>query len=149
MKNLKPELIELLKIGNCTPRLSQLATKTHSKATTIHYNIKQMEADGTIKTYKAVFDYKKIDQGFCTYVLVNLDRKEYKIPDEVAQELAKYDQVESVDVITGEWELIVKIRSKNIEEYYEFAKRVLSIKGIEKTHALNSLRQIKTEFVKV
>src|SRR5271170_3115454 len=102
MKNLRPELVELLKVGNCTPRLSKLATKTHSKATTIHYNIKQMEADGTIKTYKAVFDYKKIDLGFCTYVLVNLDRKEYKTPEEVAEELAKYDQVESVDVVTGE-----------------------------------------------
>lgn len=147
MKNIKPELVELLKKGNCTPRLSKLAAKTHSKSNTIHYNIKQMEADGVIRTYKAVFDYKKIDEGFCTYVLINLDRKEYKTPDEVANELAKYDKIESVDIITGGWEIIIKVRTKDIDEYYEFAKKVLSMKGIERTHSLNSLKDVKTEFV--
>jgi DNA-binding Lrp family transcriptional regulator len=149
MKNIKPELIELLKKGNCTPRLSKLAAKTHSKSNTIHYNVKQMEEEGVIKTYRAVFDYKKIDQGFCAYVLINLDHKEYKTPDEIASELAKYDQVESVDIITGEWEIIIKVRTKDIDEYYEFAKTVLSTKGIERTHSLNSLKDVKTEFVRL
>jgi Lrp/AsnC family leucine-responsive transcriptional regulator len=147
MKNLKPELIDLLKKGNCTPRLSKLAVKTHSKATTIHYNIKQMEFEGIIKAYKAVFDYKKINEGFCTFVLVNIDKKEYKNPEDIGNMLVGYPEIESIDIITGGWEMLLKVRTKDIDEYYEFTKKVLSLKGIEKTQSLNSLLQIKTEFI--
>lgn len=147
MKNLRPDLIELLKKGSCAPRISELAKKLHSKSTTIHYNVKQLEGDGTIKAYKAVFDYKKIGEGFCSYVLINLSSDEYGNPERVAKELAKHPNVESVDIITGEWELLVKMRAESIEQYYELAKRVLSVKGIGRTHTLNSLKQIKTEFV--
>lgn len=149
MKNLRPELVELLKVGNCTPRLSKLAAKMHSKSTTIHYNIKQMEAEGTIKTYKAVFDYKKIDEGFTSYVLIKVDRNEGRIPEEIGNELAKYDQIESIDIVTGEWTLLIKVRSKDIDSYYEFVKKELSMKGIAGSQSMNSLKQIKTEFVKV
>ncbi|MHB1829871.1 MAG: Lrp/AsnC family transcriptional regulator [Candidatus Micrarchaeaceae archaeon] len=149
MKNLRPELIALLKKGSCTPRLSKLAAKTHSKATTIHYNIKQLESQGVIKAYKAVFDYKKVDAGFCTFVLVNLDKKEYKSPEDIGSMLAEYPEIESIDIITGEWEMLLKVRTKDISQYYEFSKKVLSLRGIERTQSLNSLFQIKTEFVKM
>jgi Lrp/AsnC family transcriptional regulator, leucine-responsive regulatory protein len=147
MKNLKPQLIEMLKKGGCTPRLSQLSKSLHTRASTLHYNIKSMEKDGTIKVYKAVFDYKKIGEGLCTFVLVNLASEEYGDPLKIAKELAKYPEIESVDVITGEWELLLKVRTASIDEYYEFARKVLSVKGIAKTQALNSLKQVKTEFV--
>ena len=147
MKNLRPELIELLKKGYCTPRLSGLAAKTGSKATTIHYNIKQMESERVVRAYKAVFDYRKIGEGFCTFVLINLDRREYKTPEEIGKMLAKYPQVESVDIITGGWELLVKVRTKDIEEYYEFSKKALLTRGIDRTQTLSSLLEIKSEFV--
>lgn len=149
MKNLRPGIVDLLKKGSCTPRISDLASKLHSKSTTVHYNVKQMERDGTIKSYKAVFDYNKIDEGFCTYVLISLGKQEYKSPEAVARELAKYDNIESVDIVTGQWEIIIKVRAKDIAEYYEFAKKVLSLHGIEKTHTLNSMHQVKTEFMTI
>ncbi len=149
MKDLKPKLIELLKQGSCTPRISALAKSLGSLSTTVHYNIKSMEREGIIRSYKAVFDYKKIGEGFCTYVLISLDSAEYKDPGKIAQELARYGQVESVDIITGGWELIIKVRTAGIEEYYEFSKKVLSLKGIGKTQSLNSLMQVKTEFVRL
>ncbi len=147
MKDLKPALIGLLKQGYCTPKISAIAKKLGSLSTTVHYNIKSMERGGVIKGYKAVFDYKRIGEGFCTYVLVSLDSAEYKDPGKIANELAKYEQVESVDIITGGWELIAKVRTADIEGYYEFSKRVLSLKGIGKTQSLNSLMQVKTEFM--
>ncbi len=149
MKNIRPEIISLLKEGCCAPRLSELAVKTGSKSNTIHYNIKRLEADGTIKAYKAVFDYRKVGEGFCTFVLVNLDRGEYKSPEEIGRKLAEYPEIESVDIVTGGWELLLKVRTENIDEFYEFSKKVLSMTGIERTQSLSSLRQIKTEFVRL
>lgn len=149
MKNIKLQLIGLLKQGYCTPKISSIAKKLGTPSTTVHYNIKSMEKEGMVKGYKAVFDYKRIGEGFCTFVLISLDSAEYKDPGKMALELAKYEQVESVDIITGGWELIIKVRTQGIEEYYEFSKRVLSLKGIVKTQSLNSLMEVKTEFVNV
>ena len=116
-------------------------------STTIHYNIKKLERDGLIETYKAVFDYKKIEEGFCAYVLIEIAPDEYANPEKMAQELARHEEVESVDICTGDWELILKVRTKDQEAYYQLVRHVISRKGIEKIKTITSLKQLKTEFV--
>jgi Lrp/AsnC family transcriptional regulator, regulator for asnA, asnC and gidA len=148
MKDITKKLIELFKSGYCTPQIARIAKKLKVPSTTIHYNIKKLEREKVIKTYKAVFNYKKIEHGFCTYVLTSLSPEEYADPEKIGEELAKHPEVESIDICTGEWELILKIRVKDQDEYYDFVKRVLSRKGIAKTKSLVSFKQIKSEFVK-
>ncbi|MBI4173527.1 MAG: Lrp/AsnC family transcriptional regulator [Candidatus Aenigmarchaeota archaeon] len=149
MKDIRPRLIELFRKGYCTPQIARIARKLGAPSTTLHYNIKQMEKDGQVKAYKAVFDYKKIGEGFCTYVLINLAPDEYGDPERVARHLARFPQIESVDIATGDWEVVIKVRTKDIDQYYEFVRNVLSMKGIAKVKSLNSLKQIKTEFVEL
>ncbi len=149
MKNIEERLIELLSKGNCTPRISTIAKNTKEPSTTIHYNIKRMEKEGKIRSYKAVFDYGKVERGFCTYVLLEQTPDEYGNPQRMANELAKFNEIESVDIVTGDWELVLKVRAKDINEYYAFLKSVLSRKGIGKIKSLNSLKQVKTEFVRL
>ena len=149
MKDIASKLIPLLKEGYCTPQIAQVAKKVKQPSTTIHYNIKKLEREGTIKTYKAVFDYKKINEGFCVFVLISLAPDEYGNPERIGAELARHPQVESVDVCTGDWELIVKVRVKDHEEYFSLLKNVLSRKGILKIKSFTSLRQLKTEFVEI
>jgi len=64
MKDIRPKLIKLLKEGYCTPQIGRIATTIDEPSSTIHYNIKKLEKEGAIKTYKAVFDYGKIEEGF-------------------------------------------------------------------------------------
>ena len=149
MKDIRNKLIELLKNGFCTPQIAQLARKLKQPSTTLHYNIKRLEKEGAIKTYKAVFDYKKIDEGFCTFVLISLSPDEYGNPEKIGKELAKYPQIESADICTGDWELVLKVRVKNQDEYYNLIKNVISRKGIVKIKSLTSLKQIKTEFIEL
>ena len=147
MKDIRPKLISLLKDGFCTPQISRIAKKLKEPSTTIHYNIKKLEKERAIRVYKAVFDYKKIDEGFCTFVLINMSPDEYGDPERIGKELAKYSQVESVDICTGNWEMILKVRVKDQDEYYNLIKNVISRKGITKITTLASLKQLKTEFV--
>ena len=150
MKNIRPKLIRLFKEGYCTPQISKIAKTIDEPSATLHYNIKKLENDGAIKTYKAVFDYKKIDEGFCAYMLLAFSPDEYGTPERIARELAKHKEVESVDLITGDWELIVKVRAKDQDEYYQFLTDVISgQKGFQKTKSMISLKQIKTEFVQL
>ena len=137
----------MFKHGFCTPQIARIAIKLKEPSTTIHYNIKKLEKEGTIKTYKAVFDYKKIDEGHCTYIFINLIPEKYANPEEVAKEIAKDERVESVDICTGEYEMLIKLRTKDIYEYYEFVKNSIKKYGFAKTTSVTSLKQVKTEFV--
>lgn len=147
MKNITPKLIELFKQGYCTPQIARIAKKLKEPSTTIHYNIKKLEKEGAIKSYKAVFDYKKINEGFCAYVLINLSPDEYGNPERIGEELKKHNEIESIDIITGDWELILKVRTKDQDEYYNFVKSVIARKGIIKIKTLTSLKQMRTEYV--
>ncbi|MDP6293484.1 MAG: Lrp/AsnC family transcriptional regulator [Candidatus Woesearchaeota archaeon] len=147
MKDITGKLQELLKEGYCTPQIARIAKKTHDPSTTIHYNIKKLEKEGKILTYKAVFDYAKIDQGFCSFVLISLTPDKYNDPEKIAHKIASRPEVESCDIITGDWELVIKVRTSDQNAYYQFVKQVLSQPGIAKTKSLVSFKQIKTEFV--
>lgn len=149
MKDITPKLINLFKKGFCTPQIARIAKKLKEPSTTLHYNIKKLEGEGAIKSYKAVFDYKKIGEGHCTYILINLVPQKYGNPEETAKEIAKDSRVESIDVCTGDYELIVKLRTKDIDEYYEFVKEAVKKYGFAKTVSITSLKQVKTEFVEL
>jgi Lrp/AsnC family transcriptional regulator, leucine-responsive regulatory protein len=149
MKDIQSRLIELFKQGYCTPQIARLAKKLHEPSTTLHYNIKKLEQEGRIRSYKAIFDYKKIDKGHCTYVFINLSKENYGDPEKVAKEIAGDTRVESVDVCTGDYELLVKLRTKDIDEYYSLIKEWIKRFGFSKTTSVTSLKQIKTEFVEL
>jgi len=149
MKDIRPKLIKLFKEGYCTPQIGRIATTIDEPSSTIHYNIKKLEKEGAIKTYKAVFDYGKIEEGFCAFILIALSPSEYSDPERVAANLARQKEVESVNIVAGEWELIMKVRTKDQDEYFNVVKNVISKeKGIEKTISIISLKEVKTEFIK-
>ncbi len=148
MKDIQAKLIRLFKVGYCTPQIGRIARETDEPAATIHYNIKKLENSGVIRTYKAVFDYRKIDEGFCVYLLIALSSSEYADPERIAGEFARQKEVEGVDILAGDWELLLKIRTKDQDEYFRFLKEVISkTKGIDNTNSIISLKQVKTEFV--
>jgi DNA-binding Lrp family transcriptional regulator len=150
MKNIKPKLIRLFKEGYCTPQIARIARTIDEPSATIHYNIKKLETEGIIKTYKGVFDYKKINEGFCAYLLIALSFEEYSSPERIAKDLAKHKEVESIDIVSGDWELIVKVRTKDQDDYYNFLTNVFSENtGVQKTKSMITLKQIKTEFINV
>ncbi len=149
MKHIEPKLVALLKEGYCTPQIARIAKKLKEPSTTLQYNIKRLENEGAIKKYKAVFDYQKINAGFCVYVLITLSPDEYGSPERIGHELCKHPEIESVDIITGDWEMILKVRTKDQDAYYAFVKNVISRKGVTKIKTLSSLKQLKTEFVDV
>lgn len=149
MKDIRQKIVSLLKSGYCVPQIARIAKELKEPSTTLHYNIKQLEKESKIVAYKAVFDHKQIEEGLCNYVLITLSPDEYTNPEKIAHELAKFPQIESVDIITGDWEMIIKVRSKDNDEFYQFVKTVLSRKGIIKTKTLMSLKQVKSEFVKI
>jgi|TARA_Y100000031_G_C8203957_1_gene377661 DNA-binding Lrp family transcriptional regulator len=149
MKNIAPKLVELFKSGYCTPQIARIAKILKEPSTTIHYNIKKLEKEGKIKSYAAVFDYKKLDMGHCTYILATINQDKYGEPEEIADALSKDSRIESIDIVTGDYELIIKLRSKDIDDYYAFVKVATKKYGFAKVVSLTSLKQVKSQYVKM
>jgi DNA-binding Lrp family transcriptional regulator len=149
MKDIRQKLVNLFKQGYCTPQIARIAKKTKEPSTTLHYNIKRLEKEGAIKTYKAVFDYKKIDEGYCSYVFINLSKEDYLDPEKIAKELAKDEKIESIDICTGDYELLIKLRTKDVDEYYSWILDAEKKYKFTKTYSITSLKQLKTEFVEL
>src|SRR3989344_1276354 len=139
MKDIASKLINLFKQGYCTP---QIAKKIKEPSTTIHYNIKKLEREGKIVTYGAIFDYKKIGYGYCVYVFANLKPEKYDNPEEITAKIAKDPYVESIDICSGEHELVLKLRTRDVDEYYEWVKKSIKLYGFSKIISLTSLKQI-------
>ncbi len=81
------------------------------------------------------------------YLFIKLTASAGADPDKITGELARYEEVESADLLAGEWDVILKVRTKDQDEYYEVLKSILAREGVEKTTSLISLKQVKTEFV--
>ena len=81
--------------------------------------------------------------------MIALSPSEYADPERVAANLARHKEVESVNIVAGEWEIVMKVRAKDQDEYFNVLKNVISKeKGIQKNISIISLKEIKTEFVK-
>ena len=147
MKDIRKRILSLLRTGYCAPQIARIAKKLKEPSTTIHYNIKRLEDDGVIKECKAVLDHPRAGSGFCAFVLVSIASDRYGDPERIANNLAHNEEIESIDICTGDWEMLLKVRTKDMDAYYAFVKQVLSRPGIVKITSLLSMHQVKSEFM--
>ena len=84
------------------------------------------------------------DKEFCALVFVALSPEAYHNLERIADSLAKFREVESVDVVAGKWGLVLKIRTTGKDRFYDFLKKIVCKEdGIVKTYCIISLKQIK------
>ena len=92
------------------------------------------------KTHTSLSANKK----FRALVFVALSPDAYNNPEKIADILAKYEEVESADIVAGNWELALKIRTKDQNEFYDFLKKAIhKEKSIVKINSIISLKHIK------
>ena len=152
MGNLEEHLIKELEVGCCYPGITKLAKKLSAPGATVHFNIRKMEKERKILAYKAVFDNAKINRGFSAFALVKLSGKAYEkrgFTLETARRIARHPQVESVDILTSEWELMVKICAKDQTDYLSIVEQCVGGDGIVKVNSLISLAKVKSEYVEI
>jgi len=117
---------------------NQIAKKINSPITTVFAKTKRMEELGIIRQYRAVLSAEKL--GLCTaaFILASVSyRGKDDVPitqREVAEEIAKFPEVQEVHIITGDWDLLMKLRAENVEAVGKFVvDKLRHIKGLEKT----------------
>jgi len=117
----------------------QIAKKVNSPITTVFAKIKRMEELGIIKEYRAILSPEKIGPTTAAFILaaVSYRTKGDNSPVSqrvVAEEISKFQEVQEVDIITGDWDLLIKLRTLSVDAIGKFVvDKLRLINGLEKT----------------
>ena len=117
----------------------QIAKKINAPITTVFAKTKRMEELGLIKGYRAILAPERLNSGTAAFILASVSyrAKADDVPISqrvVAEEIAKLPEVQEVHIITGDWDLLVKLRSESVDAVGKFVvDKLRLIKGLEKT----------------
>ena len=123
--------------GNLTAR--QISKKINTPITTVFAKIKRMKESGLIKEYRAILSSEKLGSGTAAFILASVSYREETggkpvSQRTVAEEIGRFAEVQEVHIITGDWDLLIKLRSENVESVGRFVvDKLRLIKGLEKT----------------
>jgi len=136
-------LLELLQ-ENARLTVKELSRKIGSPITTTHARLKRLEREGFIKAYRAILDPKKLGFNTLAYIFISFSREKGLDQREVASEIAKIPEIQEVHIITGEWDILAKVRVSNVDELGDLVvNKLRNIKGVEKTYTSVVLENVK------
>jgi Lrp/AsnC family leucine-responsive transcriptional regulator len=117
----------------------QVAKKINAPITTVFAKIKRMEELGIIKGHRAILAPELLGSGTTAFILASVSYRA-KADDApvsqrtVAEEIGKFSEVQEVHIITGDWDLLIKLRAENVDAIGKFVvDKLRLIKGLEKT----------------
>ena len=127
--------------------IAQLGRKLALPLTTVHNRIKKLTQGRIIKKYTVILDYEKLGKGIAAYVLITVDYTKLQergiTQSQLAVQLRKNPCVEEISMITGNHDILLKVRVGNVTELNTFVTDDLrTIEGIEKTQTLLILQEI-------
>ena len=116
----------------------QIAQKIKSPITTVFAKIKRMEEQKIIREYRAILAPEKLNSSITAFILASVSyRTKNSGPTSqriVAKEIALFAEVQEVHVITGDWDLLIKLRVETVETVGTFVvDKLRLIEGLEKT----------------
>ena len=117
----------------------QISKKVNAPLTTVFAKVKRMEEQGVIRGYRALVAPEKLGAGTSAFILASVSYRSQTdgVPVSqrtVAEEIAKFAEVQEVHIITGDWDLLVKLRAESVDAIGKFVvDKLRLISGLEKT----------------
>lgn len=128
---------ELQKDGRATN--AKISKRVGKGISTVHARIKALREHGYIERFTAVLDPKKLERGTTAFILVTVT---YRVPGgskvisqrEFCKDIAGHRLVQAVHVLSGEYDVLLKVRARDIEEMNRFIVDFLRKKpAVDKT----------------
>jgi len=141
MSEISEKDLEILKIlqENCRLRAKEISKKVDTPISTVFAKTKRMESEGIIRGYKAILDSKRLDRGTTAFILVSFEQQSsgpQASPSqrEVAKEIAKLREVQEVHIVSGDWDMVVKVKAKDVDMIGKLVlDKMRLIKGVKRT----------------
>ena len=128
------------KLGN-----KEIASEIGLSITPTFERIKRLERHGVIKNYVAILDKKKIDKGLHVLCQVSLKAHNLDLLLGFEDKIVHLHEVNSCYHIAGNYDYLLSIEVKDMDEYQEFLKQKLaSIPNIANVQSSFVMRTLKS-----
>lgn len=130
LDELDKRIINML-VQDARMTVSDMSKKINVPRTTIMHRLEKLEEEGYIKKYTAVPDYKKLGYNFVAYVLLRVKREksisgrssQVVLAEKILESTKSSDKlpyVEEAQIVTGQYDILLKIRAKRWEDISRF-----------------------------
>lgn len=149
MDTIDKNLLQLLQ-EDTKKTTKELSLKLNLSVTAVYERIKKLEREGIIGKYVALLNRNKIDKGFVVFCHIKLIQHSKDFLTKFESEVVKLDEVLECFHVSGDYDYILKICVKDMEEYREFmVTKLTTLNHIGSTHSTFMIGQVKnsTAFV--
>jgi DNA-binding Lrp family transcriptional regulator len=128
------EILEILS-ENAKATPGEIATLLGLSEGDVAREIKDLEDSGVIKKYITLINWEKLEGSYVFAVIelkVSLQRKTGY--DSVAERIARFSEVDSVRLISGDHDLQITVRGKSMKDVAFFvAEKIATLEGVQST----------------
>lgn len=107
-------------------KVVDLAERISLSASPCFSRLKYLEEIGVIKGYAAVVDYQKLLKPVVTYAKITLSNHARQYFDQFERSVEKHPEVVSCHLISGDFDYLVKIVTRDIEHFHDFMEVLCS-----------------------
>ena len=140
------KILEILE-NNARMDAGELAEITGKNAEEVKKIISELEKDGVILKYKTLINWEKTGKEFVYAIIdvkVNLNRETGY--DKIAQRIARFPEVHSIRLVSGDYDFQVVVKGKNMKEVAFFvAEKISTLPQVTDTNTHFVLRTYKEE----
>ena len=108
------KIIEILK-QDSRHSIKEIAKHTKIRPSTVHQRIQKLIANKIIEKFTIKLDNKAVGENFIVFMLVKGGTTEY-----IDNKILGNRHVKEAFGITGEYDLLIKLKFENVEEFHEF-----------------------------
>ena len=121
---------------NCRLTAREISDRTGLPVTTVFAKIKRIERLGLVRGYRAVLNARELGAGTTAFVLASFAYKNKARVSQrkVAKEIAGFPEVQEVHIISGEWDMLIKVKAQDVDAVGKYVvEKLRLVKGIERT----------------
>ncbi len=106
--------------------------------------VKLLESSGIIQRYVALLDTVAAERGLQAIVEVRLDRQTSASVATFEKEILKYPQVMECYLMAGDWDYVLRVVARDLDEFREFCVNSLAkIAGVGNVKSNICMKQVK------
>uniref|UniRef100_A0A7C3M8T1 Lrp/AsnC family transcriptional regulator n=1 Tax=Archaeoglobus fulgidus TaxID=2234 RepID=A0A7C3M8T1_ARCFL len=128
-------LSELIKDSRKT--LSELAEMLNMSVSSIHKRVKKLEKEGIIECYTAIVNPDVFD-SVTAFLLVSAEN-----PEKIFNNIKSIGDVVEVYKALGNFNMIVKVRSNDLDRIGEIVSKISSMQGVMMVECIVTTRRLK------
>ncbi len=130
------KILAILQRNSRTP-LREISKEVGLAESTVYERIKKLKERGIIKKFTVILDPESLGFEILAFILIKSKAGMYS---HVATELKQYPQIVEIYETTGDYDMLVKIRTGGSDELNEFLDRIGEIDGVVATHTMVVLK---------